>query len=104
MEWAYTLQCGKELREAIENDVTFENCILSLTLLKTAFTEIHTQFPDEYDQEAYIEDTTDCDYLLEEANSPVKFNVTEADIRKGIMKVLQTFWDLCNDLEIWVDT
>lgn len=85
--WRYTLKCGSALREAIAD----EDYDRVLDNLKTAWTEIHTQFPDEY-----------ADYELENDLEDIEA-IREDTSEEEIDYLLSNLYDYCDATRIWVE-
>ena len=58
-KWSYTLKAGKALRRAINNEDPEE----ILEMLRQAWTEIHANFPDEYDENDLDSDLSDIENI-----------------------------------------
>lgn len=87
--WKYTLKCGKKLREAIYNDDAYE----ILRYLAEAWKEIHSQFPDEYDEFNLENDLDEIDALRENDN------IEDDDVNY----LLSDLYDYCDGTRIWID-
>lgn len=87
--WGYTLKCGKDLRSAIQSEDPRE----VLTQLERAYNELRTAgLIDDDDYESYTEDFelygdfSDWD-----------------DPEETIDYELSNFYDLCDNLGVWID-
>ena len=87
MKWNYELRCGRALRRAIE-DEDLEKVLLTL---RQAYRELlRAGYIDEDDYEEY---TSNIDYQLEDTD-----NLDEDEVDYE----LSDFYDLCDNLRIWV--
>ena len=90
--WKYTLKCGKKLREAISNDDAYE----VLRYLAEAWKEIHSQFPDEYDE---FDLQGDLDEISEISALGEDYDLEDDDVDW----LLSDLYDYCDATRIWID-
>lgn len=95
-KWYYQLKNGVALRNAIdaEDYGQIKNSLIA------AYKEIHEVMPekfDEYDLENKLED---LEYLDTEPDEDIE--ISEDDIRENFDYELSDFYDLCDNLNIWV--
>ena len=92
--WKYTLKCGKKLREAISNDDAYE----VLRYLAEAWKEIHSQFPDEYDE---FDLQGDLDEISEISALGEDYDLEVED--DDVDWLLSDLYDYCDATRIWID-
>lgn len=97
--WNYTLKCGKALRQAIDD----ENPAEILTILQQAWTEIHQNFPDEYDENDLESDLDDIENELDNVENYEDYDMTYEDVEDNIDYMLNNLYDFCDSFSIWVD-
>lgn len=86
-KWDYTITCGKELREAIDNgDVQS-----TLKALLLCYKELYNKLTDE-----------DKDWRGMDIEDTI-FNVEHFDPEEDINGYLEEFYDLCDSLRAWVE-
>lgn len=92
--WRYKLESGKYLRQAIEE----ENIEDIIAWLQTLYQEINAQFPDEYDNSEVEAVCADLDDIYEDWEN----GDDEDDIENRLDYMLNDFYDLCDEMDIWV--
>lgn len=93
MRWNYTLKCGKALRNAIHSGDSYE----TIEQLRRAYQELlDAGIIDEYDYESYTED---FDMYIGSDDEYDEYD----DIEESIDYELGEFYDLCDNLGVWVD-
>lgn len=97
--WNYTLKCGKALRQAINNEDPEE----ILEMLRQAWTEIHENFPDEYDENDLDSDLSDIENELDNVENYEDYDMTYEDVEDNIDYMLTNLYDFCDEFNIWVD-
>lgn len=98
-KWKYTLKSGKALRNAINEDDNIE----TLNVLKTCYQEINRAMPDLYDEGDLENDIEDIDNQIDNCVNYEDYDMTEEDVEDEINYLLSNFYDLCDNLSIWVD-
>lgn len=89
-KWKYTLQWGKQLREAIEA----EDAELTAKCLICCYRELLNKLSDE-DKDDFEADITDAIEVL----TVYHFDDEDEDIDS----YLSDFYDLCDDIRAWVE-
>jgi len=84
-KWDYTLQSGKALRQAIDD----EDVERVKENLKKCWEEIHKQFPDDFDEYELEDKITEIDYSEDD--------IDEVDYQ------LDDLYDFCDAMSIWVE-
>ena len=97
-QWIYQLKAGKELREAI-ND---ENYLKVLENLEKCWREIHANLPEQYDEDALLEDLADIENQKDNLENHDEYDMTIEDVREEIDYLLSNFYDFCDGFRIWV--
>lgn len=97
--WNYKLKSGKALRDAIRS----EDNIAILNALKDCYTEINEAMPDWYDEDSLADDFEDIDSLIDDCENYTRYDLTLNDVIESIDGELQLFYDVCDDLKIWVE-
>ena len=85
--WRYTLKSGVQLRKAVKE----ENVNAVCEALEAAWKEIHSQFPDEYEE---YELENDLENVAEVRDSE---DIEQADYLLGEL------YDYCDNTRIWVE-
>ena len=92
--WKYTLSNGKALRSAIDEGDYYG----IVEELKNAYREINGAFPDVYDTDDLDRDIDDLGILLENLDDG------DSDAEDEIDYALSEFYDLCDNIGVWVET
>lgn len=90
-KWDNTLSIGIELRNAIDND----DYVAVIDCLKEAYKEIHELKPDDFTED-------ELENELENIDMSVDFD-DEEEIEDSINYLLSDFYDLCDNLNIWIE-
>ena len=98
-KWTYKLMTGKQLRQAISDD----DMTATLDALKECWKEISKAMPDVYDADDLENDLEEIDNQLDNCGNYEDYSMTEDDVQDEINYMLRQFYDLCDDLRIWVD-
>lgn len=96
--WKYNLKSGVALRQALADD----NTTAVLDRLKDCFIEINQLCPEYYDTEDLEEDLFDIDDLLDSLMNYDEYDMTYDEVLENIDGMLSGFYDLCDNLRIWV--
>lgn len=97
--WTYKLMAGKQLRQAISDD----DMTATLDALKECWKEINKAIPDVYDADDLEDNLEELDNQLDNCKNYEDYSMTEDDVQDEINYMLRQFYDLCDDLRIWVD-
>jgi hypothetical protein len=98
-KWTYELMAGKQLRQAISDD----DMIATLDALKECWKEINKAIPDVYDIDDLENDLEELDNQLDNCENYEDYGMTEDDVQDEINYLLRRFYDICDDLRIWVE-
>lgn len=97
--WKHILKNGKNLREAINDD----DNVQTLEALKECYKEINRIMLSAFDDD-YLENVlSEIDNQLDNCENYEDYDMTEDDVQDEINYMLRQFYDLCDDLRIWVD-
>lgn len=96
--WEYTLKFGPALKDAIRD----ENPESILDALVACFTEINKAMPDYYDSDDLEEDLMDISDLHDSLENYDEYGMTYDDVVENIDGMLYNFYDMCDNLNIWV--
>lgn len=97
--WKHTLKNGKKLREAINND----DNIQTLEALKECYKEINRIMSSLFDDDDLENVLSEIDNQLDNCENYEDYDMTEDDVQDEINYLLRQFYDLCDNLRIWVD-
>ena len=91
-KWQYTIHGGKELREAIENDEleTVAQCLV------TCIKELYSKLSDE--DKAY--EGYDLECLIDSVTADIDYGDFDED---EINDYLEEFYDICDDVQAWIE-
>lgn len=93
-KWAVTLNSGKALREAIDE----EDIIKCFECLKACYQELHDKLPDTFTDVDLDMALEDVDMQLSDLEDP---DASE-DAEDELNYLLDDFYDLCDNLNVWV--
>ena len=97
-KWAVTIMSGKALRDAIYNDDT-EKCY---ECLKDCYQELHDALPDEFTDVDLDMRLADIEEQLEIFHNLDDYDVDKEECEEEFNYLLDDFYDLCDDLRVWV--
>lgn len=87
MKWKYTINSGSALREAIDN----EDAEQAVKCLLLCYKELQSKL---------TEEDKDCRGMeIEDAI----FNLENFDIDEDVDDYLEDFYDLCDELRVWIE-
>lgn len=94
-QWRYTLNGGKYLRDAIDNEDINE----ILLWLENLYTDINDKFPEEFDEISLKSVIADIEGVGEDWENGY---MDEEEVESSIDFLLNNFYDLCDNMKIWV--
>jgi len=96
-KWAVTLNSGKALREAIDE----EDVIKCFECLKACYQELHDKLPESFTDVDLDMALEDIDIQLSDFQDPEDPDAYE-DAEDELNYLLDDFYDLCDNLRVWV--
>lgn len=96
--WDYTLKNGKMLRKAISDGDAAE----VLHTLRTCYEEINEVMPDIFDEDDLDSCIDDIENELDNYENYENYDMTMSDVEDNVDYLLGKFYDICDDLNIWV--
>lgn len=93
-KWAVTLNSGKALRDAIDE----EDIIKCFECLKACYQELHDKLPDTFTDVDLDMALEDVDMQLSDLEDPDMYEDAEDELNY----LLDDFYDLCDNLNVWV--
>jgi len=93
-KWAVTLNSGKDLREAIDK----EDIIWCFECLKACYQELHDKMPSVFTDVDLDMALEDIDIQLSDLDDPDMYEDAEAEFNY----LLNDFYDLCDNLRVWI--
>jgi len=97
-KWKYTLKTGNALRQAIDS----EDIEKVLDALKDCYLELNKAMPDWFDEDALEDKIADIDNEFDNLENYENYDMTYDDVEANVDYLLETFYDICDDLKVWV--
>ena len=98
-KWNYTLKNSSALRQAIHD----EDPKAVLDALEKAWTEIHTQFEDEYDWSDLENDLEDINNERDNLDYYEDYDMSYDDVIDNIDYLVNNLYDFCDNMRIWIE-
>lgn len=98
-EWKHILKNGKKLRKAINDD----NNMQTLEALKECYKEINRIMLPAFDDDDLENVLFEIDNQLDNCENYEDYDMTEDDVQDEINYLLRQFYDICDEMRIWVD-
>lgn len=96
--WNYQLKSGKALRQAIDSGNPYD----VLSKLEDAYSEIADNMSQWFSGEDLEDVIDDIDYVRDTLDNYADYDMDELDAEDEVDGLLDQFYDLCDDLRIWI--
>lgn len=97
--WKHHIKNGKKLRKAINDD----DNVQTLEALKECYKEINRIMVLIFDDDDLEDILSEIDNQLDNCENYEDYDMTEDDVQDEINYLLRQFYDLCDEMRIWVD-
>ena len=97
-KWKCTLKTGNALRQAIDS----EDIEKVLDALKDCYLELNNAMPDWFDEGDLEDKIADIDNEFDNLENYEDYDMTYDDVEENVDYLLETFYDICDDLKVWV--